>query len=161
MRKRCPRMEATIEFEDTTPDQVFEIMGDPDRITDWYLLAERVRMHPAGPDGSQTFDVVFTFFGEVFEEVLEWNPPRSYSYQARGPKFPISDYQAEIAVKASGSREGVLHWRMYFDHIEGENFRRILPVMLPPVMEESIVRLSKLIGGVRHSFKHDFTGLDE
>ena len=40
------RMEASIDFAGKRADEVFEIMGDPERIADWYLLAKSVKMHP-------------------------------------------------------------------------------------------------------------------
>ena len=41
------RMKATIPFEGMSAADVFEVMGDPERITDWFLLAKEVRVHPA------------------------------------------------------------------------------------------------------------------
>ena len=38
-------------------------------------------------------------------------------------------------------------WRQYFDEIDGEHNRRILPLILPPLNEASLKRLAPLIGG--------------
>ena len=141
------RMKATIPFEGTTPEQVFEIMGDPERVTDWFLLAKEIRTHPAEPGQDLTFNVVFTFFGDVYEEVLLWDPPRRYVYVAKGPNFPIRDYVARIEVEETGDRGGVVRWAFHYDTIDGEEFERIIPVMLPPIIEESLRRLAPLIGG--------------
>ena len=43
------RMKATIPFTGMTAAEVFDVMGDPERITDWFLLAKEVRVHPAEP----------------------------------------------------------------------------------------------------------------
>ena len=51
------RIVAEIAFSGRTGDEVFELMGDPDKITDWYLLAKQVHRHPPGPDGEERFDV--------------------------------------------------------------------------------------------------------
>ena len=39
------RMESRIRYQGKTAEQVFTIMGDPTRITDWYLLAKQVKVH--------------------------------------------------------------------------------------------------------------------
>ena len=83
------RMLMTIEFEGIDPGQVFETMGDPARVTDWYLLAKDVKIHPPGPDGEANFNVEFVFFGDVFEEILLWDLPHRYVYRAQGDEFPI------------------------------------------------------------------------
>lgn len=147
------RMRAVIPFEGLSGAEVFEVVGDPDRITDWFLLAKEVRIHPAEPGEDPTFDVVFTFFGEVYEEVLHWDPPHRYVYLAQGPDFPIKDYIGLIEVAETGSRSGVMRWSFYYDVIEGDEFRRIIPVMLPPVVEESLRRLAPMIGGTEVDFE--------
>jgi uncharacterized protein YndB with AHSA1/START domain len=138
------RIRATIPFAGMHADAVFDLMGDPERITDWFILAKEVRMHPTD---EAAFNVVFTFFGDVYEEVLHWDPPRRYVYLAQGPDFPIQDYVARIEVEETGDGTGVVRWAIHYDVIEGEAFQRVLPVMLPPVIEESLLRLARLIGG--------------
>lgn len=141
------RMDARIAFEGKSAEEVFAIMGDPERITDWYLLAKTVKMHPRVEGEEQTFNVEFTFFGDVFEEILYWDPPRRYVYLATGDDFPIKDYVASIEVSEHPGGGGVMSWKIFCDVIEGEHFQRILPVMLPPVNEASMQKLCALIGG--------------
>ncbi len=105
-------------------------------------------MHPAVDGEEQTFNVEFTFFGDVFEEILHWNPPHRYVYLARGEDFPIKDYVACIEVSENPGGGGVMSWKIYCDVIEGEHFQRILPVMLPAINQASMEKLSELIGGV-------------
>ncbi len=143
------RMDARITYSGHSADEVFEIMGDPERITDWYLLAKQVKMHPKVAGEEQTFNVEFTFFGDVFEEILHWDPPRRYVYLARGEDFPIKDYVAQIEVEETGPDSGVMSWQIYCDDIAGEEMQRILPVILPVINERSMQSLSKLIGGTR------------
>ena len=45
-------------------------MGDPDKIPEWYLLAKEVKIHQAVGGEEPSFNVEFTFFGDVFEENL-------------------------------------------------------------------------------------------
>ncbi len=142
------RMDARIEYRGRSAAEVFDIMGDPERITDWYLLAKTVKMHPAVEGEEQSFNVEFTFFGDVFEEILFWDPPRRYVYLARGDDFPIKDYVACIEVTENADGGGVMSWKIYSDVIEGEHFQRILPVMLPAINQASMEKLSELIGGV-------------
>jgi hypothetical protein len=145
---RAPeRMKATIAFTGMSAASAFEVMGDPERITDWFLLAKEVNVHPAVEGTDPSFNVVFTFFGDVYEEVLHWDPPHRYVYLAQGPDFPIRDYIGRIEVEETGPQAGVVRWAFYYDIIEGEHFQRIMPVMLPPIIEESLRRLASLIGG--------------
>ena len=150
------RMDARIQYRGKTAAQVFDIMGDPERITDWYLLAKTVKMHPKVEGEEQTFNVEFTFFGDVFEEILHWDPPRRYVYLARGEDFPIKDYVASIEVVQETESSGCMRWAIYSDVIEGEHFQRILPVMLPPINEASMHKLSELVGGVSCEVKSYF-----
>ena len=141
-------MAAEIRFREASAEHVFDVLGDPARIPDWYLLAERVDLHPAAPGEEQTFDVFFAFFGQVFEEVLHWDPPHRYVYSASGPQFPIRDYVAQIEVAMRGEQEGVMRWTTYCSEIDGTHNRRILPVMLPAINEASMKALAPLIGGI-------------
>ena len=141
------RMDARIEYSGRTAAEVFDIMGDPERITDWYLLAKEVKMHPKVSGEEQTFNVEFTFFGDVFEEILHWDPPRRYVYLAKGDDFPIKEYVACIEIDSISPNNGTMSWKIYCDEIEGEHFQRILPVMLPAVNEASMQKLSDLISG--------------
>ena len=142
------RLSAQIRYEGMTAQGVFDVMGDPTRITDWYLLAKTVKMHPPVAGEEQTFNVEFTFFGDVFEEILLWDPPRRYVYQAKGDDFPIKDYVACIEVEADTPTTGIMTWDIHCDIIEGEHFQRVLPVMLPAINEASMRKLQVLIGGV-------------
>ena len=147
------RMDARIRYQGKTAAEVFDIMGDPQRITDWYLLAKTVKMHPKVEGEEQTFNVEFTFFGDVFEEILHWDPPHRYVYLAKGDDFPMKDYVACIEVEedrrdGEAALGGTMRWAIYSDVMEGEHFQRILPVMLPAINEASMHKLSGLIGGV-------------
>ena len=141
------RMRATIAYSGHTAQDVFDIMGDPERITDWYLLAKAVKMHPPEDDGPPPFNVEFTFFGDVFERILHWDPPNRYVYLAEGKNFPIRDYVACITVEADTEQSGTMLWDVYCDEIEGEHYQRILPVILPAINEASMERLAQMIGG--------------
>ena len=154
------RLRGVIAFKGRKGDDVFDIMGDPDRITDWYLLAKTVHHHAPGPDGEARFNVEFTFFGHVFEEVLLWDAPHRYVYRATGPDFPIKDYIAEISVEMTGEDSGQMTWSMYFDTIEGQEFQRILPIVLPAINEASLNKLAPMLGGEMVTCTHDFSGLE-
>ena len=138
------RLQAIISYEGKTAEQVFEIMGDPKLIPEWYLLAKEIRMHPAVEGEEASFNVVFTFFGDVYEEVLHWDPPHRYVYLTKGDDFPIKDYVAENVVDDA---KGTMTWNVYCDVIEGDHFKKIIPVMLPPINEASMEKLAPLIGG--------------
>ena len=142
------RMRAEIDFQGVSANEVFATLGDPERITDWYLLAKEVHLHAPVNGQEQSFDVEFTFFGTVFEEILYWDPPRCYVYQARGADFPISDYVARIEVQEQSRGVGTMRWEIYFDTIAGQHFQRILPVMLPEINRASMEKLARLIKGV-------------
>ena len=142
------RLQADIEFEGKTCEDVFAVLGDPAKIPEWYLLAKEIRMHPTEEGEDPKFNVVFTFFGDVYEEVLHWDPPHRYVYLAQGDNFPIKDYIAQIEVFETGGRKGVMRWSVYCNEIEGDHFQKILPVILPPINEASMQALAPLIGGV-------------
>ena len=153
------RIVAEIAFSGRTGDEVFELMGDPDKITDWYLLAKQVHRHPPGPDGEERFDVEFIYFGKVYEEVLYWAPPDRYIYKAEGPDFPIKDYIAMIEVSMQDGETGLMRWSMHFNDVEGVDQRKALPVMLPPITRESVERLAPMLGGQVVRFDSDFEGI--
>lgn len=150
------RFDMRIRFRGKTAEEVFAIMGDPERITDWYLLAREVVLHDPESGGQSDFDVVFTFFGRVKEEILHWDLPRRYVYRAHGKDFPIRDYVALIEVQQEETDTGVMIWQQYFDRIDGRHNRNILPVILPPINEESMRRLAPMIGGTEISVRSFF-----
>jgi len=141
------QLDMRVSFSGISPAQVFEIMGDPMRVRDWYLLAKDVVLHEPDEDGQVNFDVDFILFGLVKEEILHWDVPRRYVYRAYGEDFPIRDYVAMIEIEKTGAEEGVMVWRQYFDEIEGEYNQRVIPVILPPLNEASLRRLAPMIGG--------------
>ena len=72
----------------------------------------------------------------------------------------VVDYIAEIAVEMTGERSGQMIWSMYFDTIEGQEFKRILPIVLPAINEASLTKLALILGGELISCVHDFSGLE-
>ncbi|MEH6549390.1 MAG: SRPBCC family protein [Pseudomonadales bacterium] len=147
------RMDMRIEFAGKSAAEVFEIMGDPNYIPDWYLLAKTIHHHhPAVADQEASFNVEFTFFGDVFEEILHWDPPARYVYKATGQDFPIKDYYAMIEVTDDGET-GLMRWTQWFDQVEGESYQKILPAMLPAINRASLDKLALLIGGTKVSME--------
>jgi len=138
------KIESIIEFEGKSCEAVFDVLGDPQKITDWYLLAKQIHMKD-----DSNFQVEFTFFGLVDEEILLWDAPNRYVYKATGDGFPIKDYVAEIKVEVIGENKGRLTWTIFYSEIEGEEFKRILPIMLPAINQASMEKLSGLIGGTK------------
>lgn len=147
------KFDMRIEFQGMSPDDVFEVMGDPERVKDWYLLAKEVHVHEPAADGQVNFDVEFVLFGIVKEEILHWDVPTRYVYRAYGEDFPLKGYVALIEVQQTGVDEGVMIWRQYFDEIEGDYNSRIVPVILPPLNEASLERLAPMIGGTNVDVK--------
>jgi hypothetical protein len=95
---------------------------------------------------------VFAFFGDVYEEVLHWDPPHRYVYLAQGPDFPIKDYIGRIEVHESEPGSGEMVWAFYYDEIEGVAYERLIPLMLPPIIEASAKLLAPMIGGTDIQF---------
>ena len=153
------RIRCQISFSGMSADEVFAFIGDPDRIPEWYLLAENVQHHAPGPDGEARFNVRFMFFGEVYEEVLHWDPPYRYIYLATGPDFPIKDYIAELSIEMTSDKSGVLTWAIRCDQIEGAANARVLLVILPELNKVSLEKLAALLGGEFLSMTVDFDGL--
>ena len=144
------RLSSEVSYVGFSADEVFDLLGDPKKITDWYPLAKSVVLGP-GSGSEQQFDVEFTFFGLVSEQVLHWDPPNRYIYQAVGPDFPIKDYIADIAVEETGFQRGILKWSVYFDTIEGPEFQRLLPVILPAINKAGMANLSAMLGNQPYS----------
>lgn len=142
------QIESSIHFKGKSSKEVFDILANPELIPQWFLLAKTVKMHPPMDDGQTTFNVEFTFFGDVFEEVLEWDMPIRYVYRANGEKFPIKDYIACIEVQEISANEGILRWDIYYSKIEGAHYQKVIPIILPPIIEQSLKELSSLIGGI-------------
>ncbi len=138
----------SIQFKGKSAAEVFEILSNSTLIPKWFLLAKAVKMHPQNKNGHTAFYVEFTFFGDVYEEILEWNPPLRYIYSANGTDFPIKDYVASMEIEETGAHEGVLFWKIYYSQIEGTHFQKIIPIILPPIIAESFELLAPLIGGI-------------
>ena len=136
-----------VQFEGKTSAEVFEIMGDPARITDWYLLAKDVHMPAGDSEILSGFEVEFMMFGRVKEEILHWDLPSRYVYRAHGEQFPIKDYVALIEIQTIRNNRGIMIWRQFFGEIDGLHNQRVLPVILPPLNRASLERLAPLIGG--------------
>jgi len=144
------KLVSSVEYFGLSAQEVFDVLGDPTQITDWYPLAKSVVLGP-GEGSDQQFDVEFTFFGLVSEQVLHWDPPNRYIYQAVGADFPIKDYIADITVEETGLQQGTLKWSVYFDTIEGAEFQRLLPIILPAINEAGMANLSAILGNGSYS----------
>ena len=153
------QLEASIHFKGKTPEEVFEILSNPKLIPQWFLLAKVVKKCSPTESGETAFNVEFTFFGDVFEEILEWNPPIRYVYLAKGEDFPIKDYVAWIEVQETNHQEGKIHWKIYFSKIAGYHFQKIIPVIFPPIIEESFRKLCPLIGGLKINVRNNIKTL--
>lgn len=138
------QIDMRVQFEGKTPAEVFDIMGDPARIKDWYLLAKEVHLSETE---SRDFEVEFILFGRVKEAILHWDMPIRYVYRADGADFPIKNYVGLIEIQTPEHNRGVMIWRQFFDDIEGLSNQRILPVILPPLNRASLERLAPMIGG--------------
>ena len=105
-------------------------------------------MHQPNNDSSSSFNLEFTFFGDVFEKIIEWNPPIRYVYSAQKDGFPIKNYLGHFEIYKVRRDKGTLKWNMHYSHIEGQHYKKIIPVILPPIIEESINLLSPMVSGV-------------
>jgi hypothetical protein len=60
----------------------------------------------------------------------------------------------------TGEKTGKMTWSMYFDTIEGQEFQRILPTVLPAINEASLRKLASMLSGELVTCIHDFSGLE-
>ena len=58
-----------------------------------------------------------------------------------------------IEVVETGPGKGLLRWQIYCSQIEGEKYQIVMPLILPPINEESIKALSPIIGGTSYEVK--------
>ena len=141
------RLDMQVRFTNRSPATVFEVMGDPAQIQNWYVLAKDTVVDEQTAEDELQFEVDFILFGKVREEVMLWNPPQRYVYRAFGDYFPFKDYVALIEVEETAPNTGVLRWQQYFTEIEGEDNQRLHSVILPHLNEVSLQRLATLING--------------
>ena len=141
------RLDMQVRYTNQSPASVFDVMGDPAQIQNWYVLAKDTVVDEQTSEDELQFEVDFILFGKVKEEVMLWNPPQRYVYRAFGEHFPLKDYVALIEVEETAPNAGVLRWQQYFTQIEGEDNQRLLSVILPHLNEVSLQRLATLING--------------
>ena len=141
------RLDMQVRFTNQSPATVFDVMGDPAQIQNWYVLAKDTVVDEQTSEDELQFEVDFILFGKVKEEVMLWNPPQRYVYRAFGEHFPFKDYVALIEVEETAPNTGVLRWQQYFTEIEGEDNQRLHSVILPHLNEVSLQRLATLING--------------
>ena len=141
------RLDMQVRFTDRSPATVFDVMGDPAQIQNWYVLAKDTVVDEQTAEDKLQFEVDFILFGKVREEVMLWNPPQRYVYRAFGEHFPFADYVALIEVEETAPNTGLLRWQQFFTEIEGEDNQRLLSVILPHLNEVSLQRLATMING--------------
>ena len=141
------RLDMQVRFTNQSPATVFNVMGDPAQIQNWYVLAKDTVVDERTAEDELQFEVDFILFGKVREEVMLWNPPQRYVYRAFGEHFPFKDYVALIEVEETALNAGVLRWQQFFTEIEGEDNQRLLSVILPHLNEVSLQRLATMING--------------
>ena len=141
------RLDMQVRYTNQSPASVFDVMGDPAQIQNWYVLAKDTVVDEQTAEDKLQFEVDFILFGKVREEVMLWNPPQRYVYRAFGEHFPFADYVALIEVEETAPNTGVLRWQQFFTEIEGEDNQRLLSVILPHLNEVSLQRLATMING--------------
>jgi uncharacterized protein YndB with AHSA1/START domain len=141
------RLDMQLRFTNQSPATVFDVMGDPAQIQNWYVLAKDTVVDERTAKDELQFEVDFILFGKVKEEVMLWNPPQRYVYRAFGEHFPFKDYVALIEVEETAPNSGLLRWQQFFTEIEGEDNQRLHSVILPHLNEVSLQRLATLING--------------
>ena len=141
------RLDMQVRFTNQSPATVFDVMGDPAKIQNWYVLAKDTVVDEQTAEDELQFEVDFILFGKVREEVMLWNPPQRYVYRAFGEHFPFKDYVALIEIEETAPNTGILRWQQYFTEIEGEDNQRLHSVILPHLNEVSLQRLATLING--------------
>ena len=80
------RLSSEVSYAGFSADEVFDLLGDPKKITDWYPLAKSVLMHDDDPTG-QAFDVEFTFFGRVSKKFFIGSHPIDTSIRPWATSF--------------------------------------------------------------------------
>ena len=72
------RLDMQVRFTNQSPATVFDVMGDPAQIQNWYVLAKDTVVDEQTTEDELQFEVDFILFGKVREEVMLWNPPQRY-----------------------------------------------------------------------------------
>ncbi|MBL4712663.1 MAG: hypothetical protein JKX75_09260 [Gammaproteobacteria bacterium] len=144
------KLEYKIYFEHYSGQEVFDILDNPELISEWYLLAENVQLNSSKGKAKESFTVDLTFFGHITEEVLYKSPPHHYVYSAKGDDFPIDGYIAEIEIITEPcDNKGVMIFKVYYKDVLNSKFKRIIPILFPVINEASINKLAEFIGGYK------------
>lgn len=90
-----------------SPQDVFDVITDPDKISLWQNLAESVEWDSNGSPGvGSNLKIVARFLGRKIEsqvQITAWDPPRRFSYKSvNGP------YPSEVTNTLESQDEGTL-----------------------------------------------------
>jgi hypothetical protein len=134
-----------------SPDAVFDRIANHTALTDWVPLLKTIHVtHPKPlPPGQSMVGTtrVLTLRGGVTvqEEVVRWDPPRSYAYTAEGKRWPMQDYVGLMGVKPE-TDGGTFVFREYFN-VDGVVRQAAIPPGMVILGKRALNNLSRLIGG--------------
>jgi carbon monoxide dehydrogenase subunit G len=102
-----PCVRETIDI-DAEPQEVWDVVMDPQRLGDWVSAHRRVKDAPPAPlDPGDTFDQVLTVAGQSFEvewKLVESDPGKLAVWEAEGPRKTHADVRYELSAANGGTR---------------------------------------------------------
>ena len=142
-----------------SPDAVFARIANHPAMTDWVPLLKTVQVsHPKPvPPGESMVGTtrVLALRGGVTirEEIVYWDPPRSFAYTTEGKRWPMRNYVGFMGVQATADGAGVFLFREYFS-VEGALRRALVSRGIVILGRRALRNLSKLTGGTSAQFRH-------
>jgi len=84
--------------------------------------------------------------GELHEQIVLWDPPRGYAYQARGTLLPLTAHLGVFFVEPDDAGGSVLVWRQYFRTSRAPH-AIAFPAMTRWIMRGALANLRRRFGG--------------
>ena len=120
------RLDMQVRFTNQSPATVFDVMGDPAQIQNWYVLAKDTVVDEQTTEDELQFEVDFILFGKVREKSCCGNPPQRYVYQGVRRALPTSETMLpSLRSKRRHPTPAYSGWQQYFTEIEGEDNQRL------------------------------------
>lgn len=98
------------------PDKVWAVLSDHERMSEWTSLVRRVRLLAEGsPDrnGKGALRLMEAPGQSIEEEIVAWDPPRSYEYALR-KGAPVRNHHGRLGVTPQSDGCEV-RWTVEFD----------------------------------------------
>ncbi len=143
---------------DASPEDVWDLVGDHNRLNDWFPKIASSYILEDEPSTNRDFEFLFTrqceFDGDILTEDIPFdNGVNAYAYSINADRtnvmVPMSDHLGMFVVEPYGEAGSLLTWRQYWK--KGFMGQFAAPYMRGKYMEPAIDSLIERFGGERVS----------